>query len=305
MDDLYNKLRAADGPKFKRGDIVIWRTKGFPDQKVEILKGPAPLGGYAGLKAEPGWLVKLVGGQNDGKRLWAKENDLVPDVAEMTTSGDIAFARGDGMRDPTPEEMAIITGKNLDKRKQAEKKRQYESTLKEQMDARVQQLQNVIADVLDPKAKQLHSNIEAFVRVFGAQRNETPKVMVSYNDPDADIRKMLPASVGELELIYAAIKKRKPLSNYAPFEDYEKIFGARLLSRVDGTTVLYEGFLDHNLVITEQIYIDDVDAAEKVGDTIKSVKVADRHIYPIGGMFNPEVFSQIKDIIQSDEEEEE
>jgi len=72
VQNYVRKIRSDYGlanESFQKGDIVVWRVRNFPDETMEIRKGPAALAYNRG----QGYLVRRL---SDDKRMWVAEEEL-------------------------------------------------------------------------------------------------------------------------------------------------------------------------------------------------------------------------------------
>jgi hypothetical protein len=65
--------------------------------------------------------------------------------------------------------------------------------------------------------------------------------------------------------------------------------------------MVYQGAVDLNYAEQETLYIGDMDKAAEIASGLGAVKVSGKTIYPHGGVFNPRMFTIIKDILMTDE----
>jgi len=228
--------------------------------------------------------------------------DVECDLEEMTTSADIAFAPQMGFREPTKAELAAI---GLGKRRKDES---YLKLLEQDMNAKVVKLKDEIIRKIEDAIADRDIGIMTFVRVFreyGKAPVTMRRVAIDYSAYDASIEKLkgaLPDDVGELELISSAITARRQLSGYEPFDKYNYLYGAKVSTSVEGTKLIYEGYIDMSYNVSETIFVSDPDKVDKIDDEIESVKSVKNVVFPVGGKFRRRFFDDLKTILLEDEE---
>ena len=232
---------------------------------------------------------------------------LFKKLKEETTSGDIAYARGDTFRDPTPEEEALIKDKSAEDNKEVEagqlarlKKRQ--AAVKEAVEASIPLLKKDIIKALTDIVRASKLSANSFINTFRNSRDLTPATAVikyfrqqtSFNE----LSSKLPDDVGELQIILSAIKERKPLAAYDPFYGMHTLCAATVATNV-GTKVIYQGRIDLNFVETETLVVGDVQKAAEIDDA--SVKVQGVNVFPVGGIFGRRFYVELKDLLLTDQ----
>ena len=240
--------------------------------------------------------------------------DLFKRLKEETSSGDIAYARGDTFRNPTPEEEELMADKSGEDNKENEKdqlgrlKKVVNTTaearlrvVKEEVEARIPLLKKEIVKALTDIVRASKLSANQFINTFRNSRDLTPNTaVVKYfrqQTSFAELSSNLPDDVGELEIILAAIKERKPLAAYDPFYGMHTLCAATVATNV-GTQVIYQGYIDLNFVETEKLTIGDKQKAAEIDDA--SVKVKGTLVYPVGGIFGRRFYVELKDLLLTD-----
>jgi hypothetical protein len=226
---------------------------------------------------------------------------------EETASGDIAFAPQMGFSAPSKEDKELLKDKSKKKEKlsqqQARLKREQE--VKEAVEQSIVTLKEDIGNELLKITKQSRLTASSFITVFKGVRDITPAMyairLLRPIQSVRELKKKLPDDIGELELTMSALRNRKTIAVYEPFDSMMGICGAKIASIVDGVGMVYQGAVDLNYAEQETLYIGDMDKAAEIASGLGAVKVSGKTIYPHGGVFNPRMFTIIKDILMTDE----
>jgi hypothetical protein len=233
-------------------------------------------------------------------------------MREMTTSGDIAYTRGEVRTAVTPEEQDFLKDKSGKRNKetlraQMARLRKRRQEVKEDIDQKIPELKAHIIDAIKDTVTHSRLSVNHFVAVFrgGRARDLTPgSVAVKFYKQADSMRELaakLSDDVGELELLLNAIKEKRPLAGFVPFSDYYNLFGATLAATIVGTAVIYEGYEDLNFAENEKLTINDPAKADMIAKSIGSAKVSGKTIYPLGGVFTAEFYRELRDILLSDD----
>jgi len=231
------------------------------------------------------------------------------DADEMTTSGDISYARGEMRTTTTPVEKDLLKDKSRKFNKDTESKMLRQLQVKEQHDAKVPRLKVGIMRKIDGIIGTSKLGMERFHQAFIGSVKDltgTTKSLIRYQTIPDDLEKLeksLPEDVGDLELISSALQNKRTIKNYEPFSDYDNLFVARMKADIGGVPIIYEGVVGTDYIASENLYIGDVDKAEEIADEVVGVKRVNKVLFPIGGIFDPDFFNTVKDIILTDKEE--
>ena len=232
---------------------------------------------------------------------------------EETTSGDIAYARGELRTQPTPEEEELLKDKSQEDNKEREKgqlgrlKRRTQE-VKEDIDRRMPELKKEIIKVIKTTVNSSRLTAEIFAIVFRQATDNTPPTtavrMLRQKESLLELESKLPNEVGELELIRSALHKGKSLAGFEPFDKMHTLCGATISSAYQGVNVVYMGYKDMNYAEMEKIMVSDIDKAEEAGNHDSSVKVSGKTIYPNGGVFHPAFMNTLRDVLLTDKQPE-
>lgn len=110
---------------------------------------------------------------------------------------------------------------------------------------------------------------------------------------------------GNLEMLLDDIDGNRPLNAYDVFKDRDFLYGTRMLSRQDGTSLIFEAVIDVAFDASQSIYIEDDEILDDVQEQVKTVKRVGNVIYPEGRQFSPEFFRILKEIVEDVTGEEE
>lgn len=221
-----------------------------------------------------------------------------PDVKEMTTSGDIAYARGE-LKSPT-KGLDILKDKSKKLNKDIEKKI---LRVKEQHDNKIPNLKKEIINQIQKMVKDSNLHFYDFLKSFSKfnLRYLTSSTSVAkYQSLTTDLnilKEKLANDAGELELILSALKGKRSVKVYDPFSGYENFFSVRLESTISGVDLIYNGEISLSYTTLENLYVSDFDIEEEIIKNISGLKSAREMIYPNGGIFRGRVFDEIKDIV--------
>jgi hypothetical protein len=238
-------------------------------------------------------------------------DNLYNKMREETTSGDIAYTRGEVRTSVTPEEKDFLKDKSGRRNKetlrgQMARLRKRRQEVKEDIDNKIPELKAQIIKDIQDAVKRSRISVNYFVSVFrgGRARDLTPgSVAVKFykqSDSLSELEAKLPDDIGELELLSNAVKEQRPLAGYAPFDEYYHLFGATIAAVIVGAAVIYEGYKDLNFTESEKLTINDPAKADLISKSISSAKVSGKTIYPLGGVFTVEFYKELRDILLSD-----
>lgn len=281
MFDQYNKLHAATGSVVESKQD--WKVTCInPDCGHHM--------SYLGsairhINGEPaGWKCEECGQTTD-----TTDSPKI-DMKEVTTSADIAFAPQMGFRDPTQKELKQIGFPKYRKNRPVKEAEESVKALKNQI---IKALKDLVG-----KSK-LH--VSDFTVAFPRYNDATPATvlldLLSIADGLGRLYNKLPNDLGELELIKNSLLDHRPLNVYEAFRGINHLYGCRLASSQEGVRLVYECGLNLAYLESETLLVNDIDIIGEIRTQIKSVRIADRLLFPVGGLFEPSVFNKVKSII--------
>jgi hypothetical protein len=107
--------------------------------------------------------------------------------------------------------------------------------------------------------------------------------------------------IGTLEMIIDTIQQDRPLNAYEPFAEYDYLVGCRIQSNYNGVVMIFELTVNMAMIATQSIYIESQEVLDELG-SYRTVKVLEDMVFPMGEMFRPSIFNNIKDIIDDHED---
>ena len=102
--------------------------------------------------------------------------------------------------------------------------------------------------------------------------------------------------IGNLEMMMNAIRNDMPLNAYEPFAEFDYLVGVRVQTQYDKIIMILELTINMAMVPTQSMYLESSDVLEELG-AYRTVKVLRDMVFPVGQMFQPSVFHNIKNII--------
>ena len=176
--------------------------------------------------------------------------------------------------------------------------------LGEEYDRAMSSLQESLIEAYDTQPlEQLDSRILNFKTLFGLRKYLKKDALVDYQDKQddlyrvlQDIQKAYPSDVGYIELISKALDEKTPLTMYAPFKDYDEMYGVRIKSNYRKVGLIYDVSADTTFDISESLWIDDPSVTDRLEEDTR-VKVVNKQIFPTKGGFDKKFFITLKDII--------
>ena len=115
------------------------------------------------------------------------------------------------------------------------------------------------------------------------------------------MQKIYTDDIGNIQMIVKTIQEDRPLNAYEPFAEYDYLVGCRIQSEYEGVVLILELTVNMGIVPTQSIYIESQDTLDELG-AYRTVKVVKDMVFPVGEMFSPSVFENIKDIIDDIDE---
>lgn len=229
------------------------------------------------------------------------------EIAEETTSGDIAYAPG-VIKPASPEVKAFVKDDSEEKNKKAEARLE---KIKEAMDAKVPRLRVGIVKEVNKIINRTYLSIEEFHTAFTNAKDITPATVMikAYRYPDdvAALEGRLPEDVGELELMMSSLREQSSLGQFDAFSAYEQLYGAKLGAKPLGNysgSIILASFIDITYKPNETLMVEDPDTLDYIKDQ-SGVKTSGKFVYPVGGVFRRGFFEQLKTWIDSEESDNE
>jgi hypothetical protein len=129
------------------------------------------------------------------------------------------------------------------------------------------------------------------------------QVVIQLNTYDKSIRDLVNRiqnihtdDIGNLEMMIDTIQDDRPLNAYEPFAEYDYLVGCRVQSEHNGVVLILELTVNMAMVPTQSIYIESQEVLDEI-EGYKTVKVLKDMVFPVGEMFRPAIFNNIRDII--------
>jgi hypothetical protein len=107
--------------------------------------------------------------------------------------------------------------------------------------------------------------------------------------------------IGTLEMMIKTIQDDRPLNAFEPFQEYDYLVGARIQSEYEGIIMIAEFTVNMGMIATNSIYIESQDVLDEL-ESYRTIKVVKDMIFPIGEMFKPALFNNIRDVIDGVDE---
>ena len=108
--------------------------------------------------------------------------------------------------------------------------------------------------------------------------------------------------IGTLEMMIKTIQDDRPLNAFEPFQEYDYLIGCRIQSEYEGIILISEFTVNMGMIATNSIYIESQDVLDEL-DSYGTIKVVKDMVFPVGEMFKPAIFNNIRDIIEDLEDE--
>jgi len=222
-------------------------------------------------------------------------SELFNKLNNATTSGDIAYARGELKNAPL-------------KKKKKKPKHMTEQELQEETQAQVDSAKRDVTQALREVVNSSKLTDKDYTTMFPAHRvMKIDEAMISKPMTQKDyarIEKNLPEDLGELQMITTAIRDGEPLNKFEAFDKKDKfLYGVRVFARFEKQNLVYEGLIDFSYTPKEYIYTNSIDVLEAVADGMKRVKVSGKYIYPQGSLFDPGTYKELIEIIRRKHDE--
>ena len=128
-------------------------------------------------------------------------------------------------------------------------------------------------------------------------------VAVNLGSYDRSIRELIDRikniysdDVGNLEMMMNTIRQDMPLNAYEPFAEFDYVIGVRVQTQYEGIVMIMELTVNLAMIPTQSIYIESAEVLDEL-QSYRTVKVLKDMVFPVGQMFAPSVFHNIKDVI--------
>jgi len=99
------------------------------------------------------------------------------------------------------------------------------------------------------------------------------------------------------DIIENCVKHQNLRLLFKYFESIEQLFGIKLLSKISGTKLVYEGLVTLDMKLFEQITTNDDDILDEVENS-KIARVIRKTILPLNSQFTNSFFKELRDTIQ-------
>jgi len=127
-----------------------------------------------------------------------------------------------------------------------------------------------------------------------------PKVAIRLNNYDADARtlakrleKLHGGDIGGIDMFVDALEDGRAIG-YT--EGYDYLVGVKMQSVYEGVNLILEMNINTSMMPSQSVYVDLEEVTEEL-ESYRTVKTLYRRVFPVGQMFEPSVFGNIRDII--------
>jgi hypothetical protein len=132
-------------------------------------------------------------------------------------------------------------------------------------------------------------------------------VAIPYSNNTTTMKKAINKIVNEIKIAYkddlsaiksatASLESGRPPSAIKVLSDYPYFFGGILKSIVNGVELIFEGYVDKNLIITETIKISDKEVLDAVEDD-EQVRSVGNVLFPKDKYFSRTIFRSLRDAL--------
>jgi len=128
-------------------------------------------------------------------------------------------------------------------------------------------------------------------------------VAVNLGNYDRSIRELIDRikniysdDVGNLEILINTVRQDMPLNAFEPFAEFDDIVGVRVQTQYNGIVMVLQMTVNLAMIPTQTIYIESADLLEEL-KSYRTIKVVKDMVFPIGQMFAPSVFHNVKEMI--------
>jgi hypothetical protein len=107
--------------------------------------------------------------------------------------------------------------------------------------------------------------------------------------------------IGNLQILLRNVKEDRPLNGYAPFSECDYLTAVRVQSEYKGITLTLELTVNLAMIAGQSILIESAEALEEL-EAFRSIKVVKDMVFPVGEMFSPSIFYNLRKTIETLEE---
>jgi len=152
----------------------------------------------------------------------------------------------------------------------------------------------------------LENQVDLWRSFFGIVRQEKIKTAVTVHNKEKDIQYLVSKLLkvygddrGNLELLISALEERKILSSFEIFNEFDYLYGTKLLSIYKRIPIIYEGTIDIDYQLSQSIAVDkkETELIDRL-DELSNVVVVKNVIYPNGPVFNKGFYRSLKNLIK-------
>jgi len=120
----------------------------------------------------------------------------------------------------------------------------------------------------------------------------------SIRDLISRIKNIYSDDIGNLQMLMNTIQNDMPLNAFEPFAEFEYVVGVRVHTEYEGIVMIPELTVNLAMIPTQTIYVESSDVIDELS-AYRTVKILKDMVFPVGQMFAPSVFHNIKDIIDN------
>jgi len=100
-----------------------------------------------------------------------------------------------------------------------------------------------------------------------------------------EISKSYGDDLGSLQMMASALREKTPMNTFAVFDEYDYLYGAKLVSRYRGVLLVFEVNVSMGWSTSQSIYVTDPYLLNKLGE-YRDVKVIKNVVFPLGKVFS-------------------
>jgi len=150
-------------------------------------------------------------------------------------------------------------------------------------------------------------SIQLWRSIYGIDRRitDSKRVLLRGENTGNDVQKLFGRLIrvygedkGGLEMLLADVADDRPLGAYRVFNKYSHLYGERVVSSLADVTLIFEATVDMAFLVSESIYIDDVDVLDEIEQQLDDVKRVGNVLYPVGERFENSLFMRLYDLVQ-------
>jgi hypothetical protein len=151
--------------------------------------------------------------------------------------------------------------------------------------------------------RDIDEDIQRWNAVFGTDKTMEKDVVVSPHRKERDVQALYGRLLraygddrGYLERLIQDLQEQNPVNAYDGFKAYPDVYGARVQSKVEGHTFIFEAVAHLDEELSESIYIDAPEVLDEISD-MRGIKVVGNVVYPVGQRFQRTFFSSLRDAV--------